>query len=64
MSIQAKYVCGFTGLYSPVCGKGNNSGVDKFTFPLSIKEAREMLSNRHKFPGEPDFVIYRLMRAK
>jgi hypothetical protein len=57
------YVVGFGGC-SPVGGKGNNSGVGKWTFPLTLHEARVKIAEHHPFPKESEFLMFRLIPVK
>ncbi len=55
---------GFVGAYSPISGKGNNSGIGEYTFPLTLEEANRKIVQHHKMPNEPEFIRYRLVPLK
>ena len=62
--MKRRYVVGFAGMYSPVSGKGNNSGIGEYTFPLTLEEANRKIIQHHKMSNEPEFIRFRLVPLK
>ncbi len=61
-----RFVVGFDCGSSTIGGKEIVPGgeIEKYMFPLSLKEAKERMKNHKPFPNEQNFMMFRLVKVK